>query len=282
VDAPQHARHEATDPLALAMTSPEVVARHDKSAWLALFTPDASVEDPVGSGAHIGARRLASFWDVFIAPNQVTFHPQREHVSGDTVVRHVRIATVTPVATEPFEISAIVEYRVRGARLASLRAFWEPRHAVLWHARKGLRGLAGLSRHGVRMVGGLGLGAAMGFGAALRPGVSRAAGRALAERLAASLGASRAEWMELSRGAALRVAAPGSSDVVLRDAERAWEQALSGARLPKIEEVIVAGGHVACVLASEDGARAAAVIARMGKGGRVAELDLTWSVDASA
>ena len=35
----------------------------DRDGWLALFTDDAVLEDPVGSPAHEGRDALAAFWD---------------------------------------------------------------------------------------------------------------------------------------------------------------------------------------------------------------------------
>ena len=191
----------AAGPLEVVLRSPALVKRHDKDAWLALFTEDAVIEDPVGAGAYVGPARHSKFWDAFIAPNEVTFHARRDFRSGDVIVRYVTISSVTPVSREPFELSALIEYVVRGERLASLRAFWEPRLAVSWHARQGVRGLLGLSKHGLRMTGGLGLGSAMGFSRALVPQLSRDHGRALAEKLARAMGGARADWLELTRGA---------------------------------------------------------------------------------
>ena len=35
----------------------------DREGWLALFTEDAVVEDPVGSEPHAGREAIAAFWD---------------------------------------------------------------------------------------------------------------------------------------------------------------------------------------------------------------------------
>src|SRR5690606_32989730 len=140
--------------------------------------------DPVGAGAHVGAARRARFWDVFIAPQEsVTFTPRREFVRADHVIREVTISTVTPVSKEPFALPAIVEYRLRENRIAQLRAFWQPSRAVTWHAKQGLRGMVGLMAHGARTTRGLGVGAAMGFGLAMKPGVRAADATRIAEAL---------------------------------------------------------------------------------------------------
>ena len=262
----------AAGPLEVVLRSPALVKRHDKDAWLALFTEDAVIEDPVGAGAYVGPARHSKFWDAFIAPNEVTFHARRDFRSGDVIVRYVTISSVTPVSREPFELSALIEYVVRGERLASLRAFWEPRLAVSWHARQGVRGLLGLSKHGLRMTGGLGLGSAMGFSRALVPQLSRDHGRAVAEKLARAMGGARADWLELTRGARVTI---GDAAGDLRDAERAWDAVIGRAPKMSVEESIVAGDHLACVLSSPD--RAAAILARV-EGERIAELRLVGSI----
>ena len=55
------------------MSAPDIVgtiARYqstfsadDREGWLALFTDDAVLEDPVGSAPHEGREALAAFWD---------------------------------------------------------------------------------------------------------------------------------------------------------------------------------------------------------------------------
>ncbi len=266
----------ASDPFAPVLRSPELVGAHDKGAWLTLFTEDGSIEDPVGAGAYVGRDRHSAFWDAFIAPNRVTFHGKRDFRSGDVVVRYVTISSITPVSEhEPFALPAIIEYRVRGERLASLRAFWEPRLAVGWHARKGLRGLMGLSKHGLRMTGGLGVSSAMGFSRALVPGVSKKDGRALAERLASAIGRSRGEWLELTRTARVSIAELPPASGERRDATEAWK-ILERVKPLAPEEVIVAGDHLACVLSGGDGP-AAAILARVARG-HIEDLRLIWSV----
>ncbi len=254
-----------SDPLAVVKTSPELVGRHDKEGWLELFTEDGLIEDPVGAGSYVGRERHGPFWDAFIAPNRVTFHPRRDFVSGDVVIRYVLISSVTPVADDPFELPAIIEYRVRRDRIASLRAFWEPRLAVAWHVKKSARGLLGLTKHGLRMTGGLGLGAAMGFSRALVPSLSREEGRALADRLAASL-RTRSDWVALASSGRLVVSDLPPERGDYGDAITAWDAVIS--RLPALspEEVIASGDHLACVLVEPNGTRALAALARVSRG----------------
>ena len=42
----------------------------DRDGWLALFTDDAVLEDPVGSSAHEGHEAMAAFWDGRARPHR--------------------------------------------------------------------------------------------------------------------------------------------------------------------------------------------------------------------
>ena len=274
-------REPAAAPSALevAKRSPELVLARDKPGWLALFTEDASVEDPVGAGAYAGARRLSAFWDAFIAPQRsVTFLPKRDFAAADLAIRHVTISSVTPVSETPFELPVIIEYRVDGSRLSRLRAFWEPRHAVAWHAKQGLRGLGGLMSHGLRTTTGLGLGSALGFSKALKPSVSRTDGDRIARQLGAAMQSHEA-WIRFCDHAKVSVGArprgDASSSELATSPESAWERAIEGAAGAafEVDEVIVAGDYVACVLVSDEAAGAA--LLRV-DGGRVLSLTLLW------
>lgn len=54
--------------LAAVERSPQAAAEHDRAAWVALFTPDGRIEDPVGSRPHLGRTQIGRFYDTFIAP----------------------------------------------------------------------------------------------------------------------------------------------------------------------------------------------------------------------
>lgn len=245
----------------VVLRSPLLVGAHDRDAWLGIFTDDGVIEDPVGAGAYVGRRRHEKFWGAYIQPNRVTFHPKRDFVSGPTTVRHVTISSFTPVSDEVrLVLPAIIEYRVIDGRISSLRAFWEPRHAVSWHLRQGLRGLWGLTVHGVRMTFLLGPGAGLGFTRALFPSLSPAVGRALAERFARAL-PDRAAFGALVEGATLTIQRADGVDV--HDAASAAD-AVADLRAAEIEESIVAGDHLACVLRA--GSSALVVLARLARG----------------
>lgn len=246
------------DPLAIVQASPAAVLRKDERGWVELFTEDALIEDPVGAAQYRGHERLAAFWRVFIAPQRsVVFHPHREFVSPTLVVRQVTIATVTPVSDEPLEVEAILEYRLRGTLITSMRAFWDPRGPVAWHLRRGPAGLWGLARHGGRLLCGLGLGPALAFGRAMVPPLRPAIAREVIERIAV---APREEWLQAVSGASVEAVGLGARSGTSHDPSGAFT-GLRGeeGRARRPEGVIIAGNCVAAILTGE-GADAAAIV----------------------
>jgi ketosteroid isomerase-like protein len=98
-----------------------------REEWLACFTEDAQVEDPVGHLPPLAGREaLTDFWDGPIAALRSTrFEITRTWEAGDQALL---LATVTIVASNGAEASydGAFEYRLGGAgKIASLRAFWD-------------------------------------------------------------------------------------------------------------------------------------------------------------
>ncbi|HEX2577918.1 MAG TPA: nuclear transport factor 2 family protein [Aquihabitans sp.] len=117
---------------AASLRSRAAVEAGDRAAWLALFTPDAIVQDPVGvspldpSGdGHRGPDARARFWDDVIAPNRIAMDIHDSHAGGDEVANVLTITTTFPDgATAAVDVVAL--YRVDPAgSITSLRAFWE-------------------------------------------------------------------------------------------------------------------------------------------------------------
>ena len=77
--------------LAAARASLAAAGRHDRAGWLALFSRDGRVEDPVGSAPHIGREQLGRFYDTFIGPREITFEPRADFVGRATVVRDLTL-----------------------------------------------------------------------------------------------------------------------------------------------------------------------------------------------
>lgn len=146
--------------------SPEAAGRHDRSGWLDLFTEDGRVEDPVGSRPHVGAAQLGRFYDTFIAPRQIVFHRDVDHVLGDTVLRdltlHIQMSDAVTMS-----VPAFLRYVLRDVdgelKIAELQAFWEL-PAMMWQfARNGLAAApAGLTL-ARSLVANQGLGGSAGF-----------------------------------------------------------------------------------------------------------------------
>jgi hypothetical protein len=100
---PPHAAWHAREAcLNTVMKSPQAVAVHDKQAWMSIFARYNIVEDPVGSApvisgifdaptGHRGNGPLARFYECFIAPNQLSFHVDRDLVCGHSVMRDMTI-----------------------------------------------------------------------------------------------------------------------------------------------------------------------------------------------
>ncbi|QRY61986.1 nuclear transport factor 2 family protein [Gordonia sp. PDNC005] len=124
--------------LATAQGSPAAVAAHDKAAWLALFTDDGIVNDPVGSAPHRGSDELSAFYETFIAPNDVVFHPHHDIVCDDVVVRDV---TLEIRMSDAVVLSVPVHLRYEMEepdRIAGLYAHWELPTMIRQMLSKGL------------------------------------------------------------------------------------------------------------------------------------------------
>lgn len=118
---------------AASQRSMNAVQARDRDAWLAIFTEDAVIQDPVGVSpldpageGHRGPEARATFWDTFIAPTEsIGFDLHGSYAGGNEVAN---VATLT--MRFPDGASAVCEavllYRVDEAgQVESLKAFWE-------------------------------------------------------------------------------------------------------------------------------------------------------------
>lgn len=123
------APHPARD---ASLASMRAVEAGDRAAWLALFAPDAVVEDPIGpspldpaGNGHRGAAAIEAFYDSVIAPNRVTFAVERSHAGGNEVAN---VATITTVMADGSTVHTdlVITYAVDDAGLVTaLRAYWQ-------------------------------------------------------------------------------------------------------------------------------------------------------------
>jgi steroid Delta-isomerase len=123
---------------AASRRSMDAVARKAKDEWLALFAPDAVVEDPVGPSffdpagdGHHGRDGIAAFWDKAIAP--VERFQFAIHDSFATGAESANIGTITAFLTGGLQVDTegVFVYRVDADGLiTSMRAFWEVDRAM--------------------------------------------------------------------------------------------------------------------------------------------------------
>lgn len=119
----------------MAITTDEIVAaieeycraetQSDKDAWLALFAPDATHEDPVGGGTvNRGLEQLEVFWATIEAFGVELWLDAPPIVCGREAVALMH-CTSGP-AESRFESGQIVDHFVfeEDGKIASVRAFW--------------------------------------------------------------------------------------------------------------------------------------------------------------
>jgi steroid Delta-isomerase len=104
----------------------------DREGWLALFTEDALVEDPIGrspldpeGGGRRGRAAIAAFWDDIISSGHVTFTIRESYACGDECANVGTITTTFPNGDRSL-VEGVYTYRIDDAgAIVALRAFWE-------------------------------------------------------------------------------------------------------------------------------------------------------------
>ena len=112
----------------------KAVMKKKKSDWLALFAPDACIEDPVGISpldetgkGHVGPKAIEAFWDNNIAPNEFVFNIQHSYVpEGSSECCNVgQIITRVNQYKSTSVTNGVFIYRVNNeGKVISLRAFY--------------------------------------------------------------------------------------------------------------------------------------------------------------
>ena len=136
------------DMLATAERSPAAACARDRTAWVGLFTPDGRIEDPVGSTPHRGIAAIGRFYDTFIGPRDIRYHPGVDIVVGPTVIRDGELE-VTMASTVTLRVPGYIRYDLQDdageLKIAALSAFWELPAMVGQFLRVGIRAVpAGL------------------------------------------------------------------------------------------------------------------------------------------
>jgi len=238
------------DMLATAERSPAAAGARDRKAWVELFTPDGRIEDPVGSTPHMGLGAIGAFYDTFIGPRVIRFHPDVDIVVGPTVVRDGELE-VTMASTLTLRVPVYIRYDLTDdageLKIAALLAFWELPAMVGQFLRGGVGAvpaglqLSKLLLRNQGLVGTLGfLGGLRGIGSGAKDVVARFLDAACAgdevgmrRRLAGQVRISTGDDRQLSAGDLLRHLSGarwrkliGSGHAVVAATERAGQRSV--------------------------------------------------------
>jgi hypothetical protein len=236
------------DMLATAERSPAAAGARDRKAWLDLFTSDGRVEDPVGSTPHRGVGAISAFYDTFIGPRMIRYHPDVDIVVGPTVVRDGELE-VTMASTLTLRVPVYIRYDLADEagelKIAALRAFWELPAMVGQFLRGGIRAVpAGLQLSNL-LLRNQGVVGTLGFLGGMR-GIGSGAKEAVARFLDA---ACAGDEVGMRRRLATQVRISSGDDLPLSASDLL--QHLSGARWRKL----IGSGHAVVVTAERAGQR---------------------------
>lgn len=251
--------------LRTAKASPEIASQHDKQRWLALYTEDAVLEDPVGTPPSHGGRRpgrfgdeLGRFYEAFIAVSGIEMVARRDIVCDMHVFRAVDIHTTNLKTGFQMKVPANLLYEVvaRDGELLihRMQAHWELNRItriLMSRGLLGLRTIAAMNWSMLRAFGPQWLGA---YFQASRRGVGRN-GKQLIEQLASR--------MDRDGNDAF---APGATIELPGGAKASPAQFLRGCTALEIRESLASGRTVSGLASIEWGAR-------VREAGFVAELD---------
>ncbi len=117
---------------AVSKKSIAAVKAKRKEDWLALFAPDAVIQDPVGKSpidpsgeGHKGTAAIGKFWDNQIAPNTIHFEVRESYAAGSECANVGTISIGMPNGMKA-RCDGVFVYRVNDdGQLISLRAHWE-------------------------------------------------------------------------------------------------------------------------------------------------------------
>jgi len=221
--------------LRIAKASPEIAGRHDKEGWLALYSDDAVVEDPVGTPASHKGRRLGRlgdelgrFYEAFIAESGINIVARHEIVSDMYVFRAVDIHTTNLKTGLEMKVPANLLYEIvtrDGERaIRRMQAHWEVNRMGRIVMSQGLLGMRTIATMNWLMLRAFGPKWLVSYFKATQQGVGRV-GKELVEQLAipsghdASQAFAPAATVELPGGATASVAEflEGCTQLAARD-----------------------------------------------------------------
>ena len=264
--------------LRTAKASPEVAGQHDKEAWLALYSDDAVVEDPVGTPASHSGRRpgrlgdeLGRFYEAFIAPTAIEMVSHQDIVSDMHVFRAVDIHTTNLKTGLKMKVPANLLYEIaaRGDGLAirRMQAHWELNRMSRMLMGKGSLGMRTIAVMNWSMLRAFGPRWLLSYFKSSQQGVGRA-GKELVERLANQTGHDRTE--AFAAGATIEL--PGGA--IASPAEF-----VEGCTALEVRDLLASGQTVSGLASIEWGARTreAAFVAELDSAGaQVQRLRWFW------
>ncbi len=126
LSAPKHPAREA------AIRSVKTAVAKDKEGWLANFTEDAVIQDPVGpspmdpeGNGHKGPKARETFYDTYIANGALRFEIRKTIACGNECVNIGTIITKTDDGHAGWT-ELVMHYIVNDeGKLTQLRAYWE-------------------------------------------------------------------------------------------------------------------------------------------------------------
>lgn len=218
--------------LATVERSPAAAAAHDRAGWVGLFTDDGRIEDPVGSRPHVGPAQIARFYETFIGPRDITFHPEVDIARDSTVVRDLELeVAMGPAVT--MNIPAFLRYDLREIngewKIAGLRAYWDLPAMMLQFLRNGAPAGWAMLQLSQGLLGNQGLGGTAGFAAGFRRAGHRHKKTLDRFLSAAARGDSPAATQMLSPSAAITLDDSGeicASGLVERLREASWAKTI--------------------------------------------------------
>ena len=110
----------------LAETSLRLTKERDRDGWLALFAPDAFLEDPVGGGRHEGVDAIRAFHDSTISTvESFDYEIERSYQCGNEVAVVARFAIVAAGVQLDMDVVNVYAGAADGEHLQSLRSWWD-------------------------------------------------------------------------------------------------------------------------------------------------------------
>jgi steroid delta-isomerase len=111
----------------------DAVGRKAKDEWLALFSPDAVLEDPAGpsffdpeGAGHHGLAGLSAFWDLAIAPVKSFRFAVRDSFANGPYCANVATFTTELADGTLVDTDLVATYRLNpDGLIETMRAHWE-------------------------------------------------------------------------------------------------------------------------------------------------------------